>query len=51
MRQIAMVSQLESQLGTLVPAAVSRLQAIGDMTALAMTDVIGSSVRNLNRAR
>jgi hypothetical protein len=51
MRQIAMVSQLESQLGQLVPAAVSRLQAIGDMTALAMTDVVSDSVRRLNRVR
>ena len=51
MRQIAMVSQLEVQLGQLVPAAVSRLQAIGDMTALAMADVVSSTACRLNRAR
>lgn len=51
MRQIAMVSQLEVQLSQLVPAAVPRLQAIGDLTALAMAEVVSSCPTRLNRAR
>ena len=51
MRSIAMVSQLEVQLGQLVPAAVSRLQAIGDITGLAMAEVVSETASRLNRAR
>jgi hypothetical protein len=51
MRSIAMVSQLEVQLGQLVPAAVSRLQAIGDITGLAMAEVVSQTAQRLNRAR
>lgn len=51
MRSIAMVSQLEVQLGQLVPAAVCRLQAIGDITGLAMAEVVSETSSRLNRAR
>lgn len=47
MRDIAMVSQLEQQLSAAVPLATSRLQAIGDMTALAMADVVASAHRRI----
>lgn len=40
MQAIAMVSQLEGQLGQACPLAVSRLQGIGDMTAMAVAQVI-----------
>lgn len=47
MRNIAMVSQLEQQLGQAVPLAVSRLQAIGDMTALGMADFVAGAPRRI----
>ena len=47
MHNVAMLSQLEGQLATLVPLATSRLQAIGDMTALAITDVVSDTLRRL----
>jgi ABC-type iron transport system FetAB permease component len=47
MHEVAVVSQLEQQLATLVPMATSRLQAIGDMLALDMADVVGNTVRRL----
>ena len=45
MQGVAMVSQLETQLSDLVPIAHSRLQAIGDMHAMASADVLASAVR------
>ena len=47
MHEVAVVSQLEQQLATLVPMATSRLQAIGDMLALDMADVVGNTVRRV----
>lgn len=40
MQAIAMVSQLEGQLGQACPLAVTRLQGIGDMTAMAVAQVV-----------
>ena len=40
MQAIAMVSQLEGQLGQACPMAVTRLQGIGDMTAMAVAQVV-----------
>ena len=42
-----MVTQLEQQLATAVPLAASRLQAIGDMHALASADVVAVAPRRL----
>lgn len=48
MQGVALVSQLEQQLSTAVPIAHSRLQAIGDMHALASADVVASAPRRLS---
>src|ERR1700727_1837200 len=48
MHEVALLSQLEGQLATLVPMATSRLQAIGDMLALDMADVVGNTVRRVS---
>jgi len=47
--EIALVSQLESQLCAIVPMAASRLQAIGDMAALETADVVSQTVRRVSR--
>ena len=47
MHEVAMLSQLEVQLSSLVPAAMVRLQGIGDLTALAMADVVSETVRRV----
>jgi hypothetical protein len=44
---VAMVSQVEQQLGQMVPLAASRLQAIGDMHALATVEIVSSASRRL----
>lgn len=44
---VAMVTQLEQQLAQAVPLAASRLQAIGDMHALATAQEITSFTRRL----
>jgi len=49
MQEVAMVSQLEQQLATIVPMATSRLQAIGDMVALECADVVSETVRRVSR--
>jgi hypothetical protein len=49
MHEVAMVSQLEQQLATLVPMATGRLQAIGDMVALSAADVVADTVRRVHR--
>ena len=49
MHEVAMVSQLEQQLATLVPMATGRLQAIGDMVALSAADVVADTVRRVSR--
>lgn len=45
--ETAMLSQLEVQLSSLVPAAAPRLQGIGDLTALAMAEVVSETVRRV----
>jgi hypothetical protein len=47
MHEVAMISQLEQQLATLVPMATARLQAIGDMVALEAADVVADTVRRV----
>lgn len=49
MQDVALLTQMEQQLTTAVPLAASRLQAIGDMTALGMADVVASTARRLGR--
>ena len=49
MHEVALVSQLEANLCALVPMAVSRLQAIGDMVALAAAEVVSQTVRRVSR--
>jgi hypothetical protein len=47
MQGVAITTQLEQQLATAVPLAASRLQAIGDMHALASADVVAGAPRRL----
>lgn len=47
MHEIAMLSQLEVQLSALVPGAMPRLQGIGDLTALAVADLVSETVRRV----
>lgn len=47
LQAVAMVSQLEVQLGQTVPAAVTRLQGVADMTALAIAQVVADTSRKL----
>ena len=47
LHEVAMLSQLEVQLSCLVPSATPRLQGIGDLTALAMAEVVGETVRKV----
>jgi hypothetical protein len=47
LHEVAMLSQLEVQLSSLVPAAMVRLQGLGDLTALAMADVVSETVRRV----
>jgi hypothetical protein len=49
MQDVALLSQMEVQLSTLVPMATSRLQAIGDMVTLEATDVVADTVREVTR--
>jgi hypothetical protein len=47
MQDVAMLSQLEQQLATLVPMATGRLQGIADMTSLAIAEVVGDTLRRV----
>lgn len=47
MQDLTMLTQLEQQLAGLVPLAASRLQAIGDMTALAVTEIVSDTARRI----
>lgn len=47
MQNVALLSQLEVQLAQTVPAAVSRLQAIADITAMGLSEVVIDSVHKL----
>lgn len=48
MQGVALVNQLEQQLAQVVPIAASRLQAIGDMHALATAEVVAQAPRRLS---
>lgn len=47
MQDIARLTQLEQQLVLMVPMASGRLQAIGDLTALAVTEVVTDTLRKV----
>ena len=47
LHEVALLSQLEQQLSALVPMAAGRLQALGDMAALGMADVVSDTVRKV----
>lgn len=47
MHEVTMLSQLEVQLSALVPSPTPRLQGLGDLTALAMADVVSETVRRV----
>jgi hypothetical protein len=47
MHEMTMLTQLEVQLSSLVPSATPRLQGLGDVTALAMADVVTETVRRV----
>lgn len=47
MQCVAFTSQVEQQLGQVVPLSVTRLQAIGDLAALAMGEIITDTVTKL----
>jgi hypothetical protein len=49
MQEVALVSQMEANLSALVPMAVGRLQAIGDMVGLEAVDVVSETVRRVAR--
>jgi hypothetical protein len=45
MHDVAMLSQLEAQLSQVVPMATSRLQALGDVAALSLAEVVANTAR------
>ena len=47
LQAVALMSELEGKLGQLCPLAVSRLQAVADMTALSVAEVVADSGRRL----
>lgn len=47
MQDIARLTELEQQLVLMVPMASGRLQAIGDLTALAVTEVVNDTLRKV----
>jgi hypothetical protein len=47
MQAVAFVSQVEQQLAQLVPLATGRLQALADITALSVAEVVGDTVRKV----
>jgi hypothetical protein len=47
MHEVTLLSQLEQQLSALVPISTGRLQALGDMAALGMADVVSDTVRKV----
>jgi len=49
MQNVAFVTQVEQQLGQTVPLAVSRLQAVGDLATLAMSQVVSDMAARLRR--
>lgn len=49
MQDIALLSQMEVQLSTLVPLATSRLQAIGDTVTLEAANIVAETIREVTR--
>ncbi len=49
MQATAIVSELEGQLGLMVPNAKGRLQGIADMTTLGMAEIVANTVRKVSR--
>jgi hypothetical protein len=49
MQATAIVSELEGQLGRMVPGAKGRLQWIADVTTLGMAEVVADTVRKVSR--
>ncbi len=47
MQGVAFLSQIEQQLGQTVPLAVTRLQAIGDLSTLAIGQIVTDTVTKL----
>jgi hypothetical protein len=47
MQAVAMVSQMEGQLGHACPLAVTRLQGIADMTALSIAQIVADTARKV----
>ena len=47
MNVVALTSEVEKQLSTIVPLAAGRLMAIGDMVALGAADIVSDTVRRL----
>jgi hypothetical protein len=50
LQDVAMLSQIETQLAQAVPHASGRLAAIADLTAIAMSEVVADTARSLRRA-
>lgn len=48
MQAVAMLSQLEAQLGQICPMAVTRLQGIADMTSVGIAQVVANAVREVS---
>jgi hypothetical protein len=49
MQNVAFVTQIEQQLAQAVPLAASRLQAIGDLATLAMSQVVTDTAARVRR--
>lgn len=49
MQDVALLSQVESQLAQAVPHASGRLASIADLTAIAMTEVVVDTARRVGR--
>ena len=49
MQATSIVSELEGQLGRMVPGARSRLQGIADITSLGMAEIVADTVRKVSR--
>lgn len=46
---VAMVSQVELQLGDVLPAARGRLAAVGDTAAMGLAQIVADTARAVNR--
>jgi hypothetical protein len=47
MQDVAMLTRLEQQLALMTPLASGRLQAIGDITAIEVTEVVSDTLRQV----